>query len=350
MNLKPIKIGRKIIGSPNLNSYVIAEIGSNFDGSLVKAKKLIRLAKESGADAAKFQSFITEKILSKKGFEKKLAFQSRWNKPVWDVYKKAELPLAWLEDLNQYCKKIGIDFLSTPYHFEAVDKLVKLGVPAIKIGSGELTNLEFLKYVGRTKKPILLATGASTLKEVSEAVKAIKSIGNNRIILMQTITQYPSPIEEANLRVLQTFQKKFGYNVGYSDHSQGETVVLGSIALGACVIEKHFTDNPKLNGPDHSHSMDPRSFKEMVKKIRYLEKALGNGIKKVEPSEKETRVIQRRGIWTVTEIKKGSRFNLKNITPLRPVVGVPASYLNKILGKKAKKNLRPFEPVQRKDF
>lgn len=350
MKLNSIKIGKKTIGASNSTSYIIAEIGSNFDGSFVKAKKMIQLAKKSGADAAKFQSFTTEKILSRKGFENKLAFQSKWNKPVWDVYKKAELPLSWLSDLNKYCKKIGIDFLSSPYHFEAVDELVKLGVSAIKLGSGEITNLEFLKYVGKTKKPIFLATGASTLNEVSVAVKAIESTGNNKIILMQTITQYPSPIEEANLRVLQTFQKRFGYNVGYSDHSPSETVVLGSIALGACVIEKHFTDNPKLKGPDHPHSMDPTKFKEMVEKIRYLEKALGDGVKKVESSEKETRVIQRRGIWTTTEIKKGSKFNLNNITPLRPALGVSASYLSKIIGKKAKKNFIAFEPIKRNDF
>ena len=350
MKSKSIKIGKKIIGFSNLNSYIIAEIGSNFDGSLGKAKKLIKLAKQAGADAAKFQSFNTEKILSRKGFEKKLTFHSRWNKPVWDIYKNAELTLVWLKDLNRYCKKIGIDFLSTPYHFEAVDELVKLRVPAIKIGSGEITNLEFLKYVGLTKKPILLATGASTLKEVSEAIRIIKSTGNNNIVIMQTITQYPSPIEEANIKVLQTFQKKFGCNVGYSDHSSGDIVVLASIAFGACVIEKHFTDNPKNKGPDHSHSMDPRSFKQMVKKIRYLEKALGDGVKRVEPSEKETRVIQRRGIWTVTEIKKGTQFNVKNIKPLRPVNGIPASYYKKILGKKAMKNFIAFESLQRKDF
>ena len=167
MKIRPEKIGKKIIGD-NFGCYVIAEIGSNFDAKLSKAKRLIKLAKESGADAAKFQSFTTEKIISKNGFENKSSFQSKWKKSVWNVYKDAELPISWHKELSNYAKKIGIDFFSAPYDYNAVDLLVKLGVPAIKIGSGEITNLEFLKYVAKTKKLILLATGASTIKEITE--------------------------------------------------------------------------------------------------------------------------------------------------------------------------------------
>jgi len=349
MKIKPIKMGKRMIGD-SFNCYIIAEIGSNFDGKFSKAKRLIKLAKESDADAVKFQTFVTEKILSKRGFEKKTTFQKRWKKSVWEMYKNAEFPLEWHKELNQYAKKIGIDFLSTPYFNEAVDEIVKLKLPAIKIGSGEITNIEFLKYVGKTKKPIFLATGASNMKEVEEAVKTIKSTGNKNIVLMQTITQYPSPIEDANLKVLETFKNKFRMNVGYSDHSPGDLVILSSVALGSCVIEKHFTDNTALKGPDHPHAMNPNSFKTMVEKIRYIEKALGDGIKKLESSENETVKIQRRGIWTTTKILKGTNFNSNNIKSLRPVLEIPASKYKNILGKVAKRNFVAFEPIYSSDF
>lgn len=349
MTNKIIKIGKREIGT-NRSCYVIAEIGSNFDGSFLKAKKMIRLAKDAGADAVKFQSFTTEQILSKKGFEKKTTFQSKWKKSIWNVYKNAEFPLSWHEKLNEYAKKIGVDFLSTPYNYDAVKLLKKMNVPAMKVGSGDITDTEFLKIIGKTKKPILLATGASTMKEVKKAVNTIKSSGNNKIILMQSITQYPSPIEEANLEVLNTFKDKFKLNVGYSDHSPGSLVILASVVLGACVIEKHFTDDVKLNGPDHPHSMNPKEFSKMVKEIRLIENAKGSGIKKVEKSEKETRIIQRRSVFTIKKIKKNQKFTRENIMTLRPCIGLPASEFSKILNKKAKRNLNEFTPITLKDF
>jgi pseudaminic acid synthase len=344
-----IKIGNKRVGNRH-NCYIIAEIGSNFDGSFSKAKKMIKFAKEAGADAAKFQTFTTEMILSKKGFETKTTFQAKWKRPIWDVYKNAEFPLSWHKKLNDYAKKIGIDFLSTPYNYNAVKILKKINIPVIKIGSGDITDIEFLKEVGRTKKPIFLATGASTIKEVENAIKAIKSTRNNKIILMQSITQYPSPIEEANLKVLNTFKEKFHLNVGYSDHSPGSLVILASVVLGACVIEKHFTNNPKLKGPDHPHSMNPKEFSKMVKDIRTIESAKGDGIKKVENSEKQTRIIQRRSIFTIRKIKKGEKFTKKNIRTLRPFIGLPASDFGKILNKKSKKNLDEFYAITKNDF
>jgi len=325
--------------------YVIAEIGSNFDGSLIKAKKLIKLAKKCGADAAKFQSFKTEELLSRNGFERKSAFQSRWKKSVWQVYKDAELPRKWHKELNNYAKKIGIHFFTSPWDFDAVNLLKKLNVPAIKVGSGDITYLEILKKIGSLKKPIFLATGASTIKEVSDAIKAIKSTGNHKIVLMHSVTQYPSPIEQANLNVLQTLMKNFRLNVGYSDHSPGSLVPLASVALGASVIEKHFSINPKSKGPDHSHSMSAKAFAKMVYDIRTLEKALGDGRKRIEKSEKVTRIIQRRGIWTLKKIRKGEKFNINNIKPLRPVKGMSASKYKEILGRKAKRDFQPYESL-----
>ena len=346
--IKPIKVGRRYIGN-NSNCYVIAEIGSNFNGNISNAKKLIKLAKETGANAAKFQSFVPEKIISKKGFEEKIAFQKKWKKSVWDTYDESQLPLSWHKELSKYAKSIGIDFMSTPYYEKAVDELVKLKSPAIKIGSGEITNIEFLKYVGETQKPILLATGASTMKEVEDAVNAIKSTGNKKIILMQTITQYPSPISEANLRVMETFRKKFKLNIGYSDHSSGNLVVLASVAMGSCVIEKHFTANTKLHGPDHVHSLDTKHFRQLVQEIRLLESSFGNGIKKIEKSERETRIIQRRGIWVIKKILKGQKFDKLNIDVLRPMHGIPASKYNQIIGKTAKRNFGVYEPIKKID-
>jgi sialic acid synthase SpsE len=347
--MKTIKIGNKKIGK-KYDCYVIAEIGSNFDGSLVKAKKLIKLAKESGADAAKFQSFKTELLLSKKGFGKKNAFQSNWKKSVWNTYKDAEFPRKWHKILNDYAKKIGIDFFTSPWDFDAVDILTNLDVPAIKIGSGDITYLDFLEYVGKIQKPILLATGASSMKEVETAVKTIKSTGNNKIILMHSVTQYPSPVQEANLKAITTLMKKFSLNVGYSDHSPGMLIPIASIMLGANVIEKHFTLNKNAVGPDHPHSMTPIEFKEMVQNIRNLKLALGNGIKKPVLSESETRIIQRRGLWTTTKITKGELFSRNNTSVLRPNIGISADKYKSLLGKKSKKQLDAFVAIKNSDF
>jgi len=347
--MKTIKIGNKKIGE-KYDCYIIAEIGSNFDGSLTKAKKLMKLAKDSGADAAKFQSFKTELLLSKKGFDNKSAFQSHWKKSVWNTYKDAEFPRKWHKILNDYAKKINIDFFTSPWDFEAVDIIVNLDVPAIKIGSGDITYLEFLEYVGKTKKPILLATGASNMKEVEMAVKAIKSTGNDKIILMHSVTQYPSPIEESNLKAMVTLMKKFSLNVGYSDHSPGMLIPYASIMLGASVIEKHFTLDKNSVGPDHPHSMTPPEFKEMVKNIRNLKLALGNGIKKPVLSELETRIIQRRGLWTIKKIAKGELFTRNNTGVLRPHIGMSADKYKVVLGKKSKKELNTFVPIKKSYF
>lgn len=348
MKLKPIKIGKKLVGN-GYPCYVIAEIGSNFDGKISKAKKLIKSAKDCGADAAKFQSFKTELLLSKKGFQKKDSFQSRWRKSVWKTYKDAELPREWHQELALYAKKIGIHFFTSPWDFEAVDILSNLDAPALKIGSGDITYLGILRFASLKQKPILLATGASNINEVRQAINTIKSTGNNKIILMHSVVQYPSPIQDANVNVLKTLRQTFNLNVGYSDHSLGSMVVLASIALGACVIEKHFSLNPKSNGPDHPHSMDPKSFKKMIQDIRKLENAMGNGVKEPQPSEKETRILQRRGIWTVQNILKGEKFTADNIEPLRPSIGLSASKYKSILRKTAKRNFKQNEAIFERD-
>tara|TARA_Y100000590_G_scaffold273193_1_gene306704 strand:- start:1673 stop:2272 length:600 start_codon:yes stop_codon:yes gene_type:complete len=198
--------------------------------------------------------------------------------------------------------------------------------------------------------PIFLAAGASTLKDVNLAMKTIRTQKNNKIILMQATTQYPSPMKDTNLKVMQKFSKKFNVNVGYSDHTPGYTAVLGSIALGACVVEKHFTLDIKSAGPDHPHSLDPKQFKEMVKKIREMEIALGSEEKNIEQSENHTKIIQRRGIWTTRCIKKGEKFSKENVDVLRPCIGLPASDFLKILNKKAKRNYEEFAALKKNDL
>jgi len=347
--MQQIKIGKKIIDE-NHPCYIIAEIGSNFDGNLKKAKHLIKLAKESGADCAKFQAFKTEKILSKKGFEKKSTFQSKWKKSVWTVYEEAEFPRSWISELSEYSKKLEIDFMATPYDFEAVDLLYSAKIPAFKIGSGDITFLELLKYIAKKKKPILLATGASNLKEIEQAISMIKSCNNNKIILLQSITQYPSSIKDANIRSMLELKNKYHLNVGYSDHSPGISVPLASVALGACVIEKHFTDNKKNLGPDHPHSLTPIEFSQMVSGIKDVQLALGSPHKKVVAAEKDTRIIQRRSIFTIKPIKKGEKFTKNNIECLRPFIGLPASEFTKIINKHAKRNLTAYTAILKSDF
>lgn len=344
-----IKIGKKTIGKSH-PCYIIAEIGSNFDGNLKKAKRLIKLAKESGADCAKFQAFKTEKILSKKGFEKKSTFQSKWKKSVWTVYEEAEFNRLWISELSKYSKKLGIDFMVTPYDYEAVDLLYSAKIPAFKIGSGDITFLELLKHIAKKKKPILLATGASNMKEIKQAISVIRSCNNNKIILLQSITQYPSSLKDANILSMLELKNKFNLDVGYSDHSPGITVPIASVALGACVIEKHFTDNKKNIGPDHPHSLTPVEFSQMVSGIREVEMALGSSHKKVVTSEKDTRIIQRRSIFTITSVKKGEKLTKNNIDCLRPCIGLPASDFTKILNKHARKDLEPYTAISKSDF
>jgi len=339
-----IKIGDRWVGDGE-PTYIIAEIGSNHDGSLEQAKKMIDYAKEAGADAAKFQSFLAGKLISKTGFKEKKSFQAKWPKSVWQVYKDAELPREWHEILADYCKKKKIHFLSSAWDEEAVDLLDELDVPAFKVGSGDITNLPLLRYIAEKGRPIILSTGASTLDEVREAVEVIKSTGNNDIILLHCVVNYPSPIEDANIRAMVTLKETFGYPVGYSDHTLDDLVPLGAVALGACVIEKHITIDRSLSGPDHPFAMEVPEFAAMVRKIRLLERALGSPIKQVTPSEKETVILQRRSLFAKTDIPAGTIISRDMIEILRPAIGLPPKLIDAVVGKKAKVHIRQHDPI-----
>jgi sialic acid synthase SpsE len=344
--MKRLKLGERWIGEGE-QVYIIAEIGSNFEGSKERAKMLIDLAKDCGADAVKFQCFTADMIISKEGFEGlRMGFQAKWGKSVYEVYKSAEFPREWHDELFHYANNKGIHFLSAPYDKDAVDILDGLGVPAFKIGSGDITWHEMLKYIAKKGKPIILATGASTIAEIDEALKTIRTERNEDIVLLQCVTNYPSHFEYANIRAMKAMGEIFDVPIGYSDHTPGIVVPLGSVALGACIIEKHFTDDKTRTGPDHPFAMDGKEFKEMVNGIRTLEKALGSPVKDLYEEEKETVILQRRCLRATTNISKNSEITEDMIEVLRPLSedGLNPKYKEIIIGREVKVDIKKGDP------
>jgi sialic acid synthase SpsE len=346
-----LRIGSKVIGEGS-PVYIIAEIGANFDGNIEKAKKLIRAAKECGADCAKFQSFKAERIVSATGFStmKLNGVHGSWGRPVHEVFKDAEFPREWHREIMEYCKEISIDFSTSPYDFEAVDMCVDLNVPFVKIGSGEITWHEMLKYIAEKNKPIFIATGDATMSEIDEALRVIQSAGNSQVVLMQCITNYPSKIESANINVLKNYKNSFNILTGYSDHSPGPVVALGAVALGAVVIEKHFTIDKTAKGPDHPHSMDVNEFKVMVDYIRQLESAMGSSRKLVVEEESETVIVQRWGLYSARFIPKGKEIERKDLVVLRPALGLEPKFMDVVIGKIAKHDIDCDTPITWSSF
>lgn len=318
-----IKIGSRII-SEQSSPYFIADIAANHDGDIDRAYRLIELAKEAGADAAKFQNFKAETIVSKRGFESlggQLSHQSSWKKSVFETYQDASLPDAWSEKLKAKCGEVGIEYMTSPYDFASVD-LADQYVNAFKIGSGDITWTEILTYIAEKKKPVLLATGASDLSDVKRAVDVILK-HNRQIVLMQCNTNYTasdSNFNYINLNVLRTYRKLWPDCIlGLSDHTFGYTTVLGAYMLGARVFEKHFTDDNDREGPDHKFSMNPQTWRQMVHACNELSAALGDGIKRVEENEADTVNIQRRALYLSKSLKKGDLITEADLFPLRPV-------------------------------
>ncbi|MFM2330905.1 MAG: hypothetical protein RLZZ26_412 [Candidatus Parcubacteria bacterium] len=344
-------IGERTVGA-DAPTYFIAEIGANFDGSLETAKEYARRAKEIGADCAKIQSFKAEKIVSRRAFASMTlkGVHGSWQRPVDEVFKEVEFPREWHKDFFDYCFKIGITPSTAAYDFEAVDLVEKLGIEFYKIGSGEITWLEMIEYVAKKGKPIMLATGAATLAEVDDAVRTIEGTGNKNLVLMQCITNYPSHFESANINVLNTYRDAFGTIVGYSDHTPGDVVPLGAVALGAKVIEKHVTVDRSNKGPDHPHSLTFEEFGQMIQRTRNLEKALGTGRKEVVPEESETVFVQRRGLTTTRDIKAGSLLKKEDIIELRPALGIYPKYKSVVIGKAVKRDIEAGEPIRWEDI
>lgn len=313
--------GKKI--GEHYRTYFIADIAANHDGDLGRAKDLVYLAAEAGADAAKFQHFQAETIVSDHGFKtlkSQQSHQAKWNDSVFNVYKAASVNLDWTATLKETCDKAGIPFFTTPYALDVVDYM-DAHVPAYKIGSGDITWHEMIERVASKQKPYFLATGAATADEVHRAVCVALAI-NPQFALMQCNTNYTASLENfkyIQLNVLKTYRAMYPDMVlGLSDHTPGHATVLGAVALGARMIEKHFTDDVNRIGPDHAFSMDPRTWREMVDRTRELENALGNGVKKVEENEKETVIVQRRSLRAVVGLSKSHVIKAGDFIALRP--------------------------------
>lgn len=304
-------------------TYFIADIAANHDGDLQRAKDLIRLAKEAGADAVKFQHHDVRKYVSDYGFKNlgdKFSHQKNWDKTIFEVYKDAEVPTDWTKHLKAYCESIGIDFFSTPYDLDMLEHLTPY-VSAFKLGSGDINRDDMIIKMAQTGLPMLIACGASTLEEIRHAIE-VASKYTSKIILMQCNTNYTASIENfkyINLNVLKTFKKEFpDLILGLSDHTPFHATALGAVAFGARTIEKHFTDDVTRKGPDHKFSMDPKTWQEMVDRTRELELALGDGIKRVEDNEKETVILQRRAVRAVKDLLAGEEITRDKFEFQRP--------------------------------
>lgn len=350
-----MRIGDREIGI-NSKPYFIADIAANHDGDIKRALHLIELAKESGADAAKFQNFKARKIVSEFGFShmgKQLSHQATWEKSVFETYDDASIPDAWTPVLKAKCDEVGIEYMTSPYDFASVDWADPY-VHAFKIGSGDISWLEMVQYIASKGKPVLLATGAASMEEVNRAV-AIVQEQEVPLVLMQCNTNYTASRENfkcINLNVLKTYAEKWpGLLLGLSDHTKGFSTVLGAIALGARVIEKHFTDDNERQGPDHKFSTTPVEWKEMVEVSLDLYEALGDGVKRVEDNEKDTCIVQKRGLYLTRSIKAGQLLSADDLEPLRPRSddGFEPWEKEQLVGKKAKRDLRCGEILKRED-
>lgn len=327
-------------------TYFIADIAANHDGDLGRAKDLIYLAKEAGADAAKFQHFKAEKIVSDFGFKalaSKQSHQANWTKTVFEVYRDAAVSEEWTSELKETCDNAGITFFTSPYDLSTIDHIDPY-VPAYKIGSGDITWLEIIKHIASKGKPYLLATGASNIEDVLRAADVALKI-NPQMALLQCNTNYTGSLENMkylHLNVLRTYRAMFPEMVlGLSDHTPGHSSVLGAVALGARIIEKHFTDDVHRTGPDHAFSMDPEAWSLMVRCARELEAALGSGVKRVEANEQETVVLQRRAIRAGKALSVGSILKKSDVILLRPCpADAMAPYFLPILeGKKLRRDV-----------
>jgi N-acetylneuraminate synthase len=335
--------------------FIIAEAGVNHNGDIKLAYRLVEKAKEAEADAIKFQTFLTEKIISRKvdmaSYQKE---NIKSQETQFDMIKKLELSYEDFRKIKKYCDDIGIIFLSTPDEEESLDFLVDdLKVPAIKIGSGEITNLPFLRYAARKKIPIILSTGMSNLSEVEEAVNIITQNQDSvdtsifpPLTLLHCTTNYPTPYEEVNLKAMLTLKEAFKLPVGYSDHTLGIEVPIAAIALGAKVIEKHFTLDRNLPGPDHKASLEPEELKIMIKAIRNIEKALGDGIKKPNKSEVEIMQVVRKSLVAARDIKRGEIIEDKDIVIKRSGNGIPPKFKDIIVGMKVTKDIEKDTPFE----
>ena len=340
-----IKIGNKLIGK-NHRCFIIAEAGVNHNGDVLKAKNLIDIAKEAKVDAVKFQTWITEDLITKSvdkaEYQKK---NTAIQESQFEMIKKLELSFKEFRELKKYADERNIIFLSTPDDEKSVDFLEELEMPAYKIGSGELTNIFILKKIAKKGKPIILSTGMANLEEIQEAIDVIYKTGNKELILLHCTSQYPTEYKDVNLRAMLTLKKKFNTIVGYSDHTMGILVPQLAVSLGAKVIEKHFTYDKNAIGPDHRCSLNPNELKDMVKIVRKVELILGNSIKTSTNEELEVKKLVRKTIVAKENILKGTKLTEDMLTLKRSKGNLEPKEIFTIIGKKTKKSIIKDEPI-----
>ncbi|MDF2822463.1 MAG: N-acetylneuraminate synthase [Clostridiales bacterium] len=330
-----------------MSVYIIAEAGVNHNGKFELAKKMIDVAKIAGVDAIKFQTFKSEKLVSQRA--QKAEYQAKETgseETQLDMLKKLELSYEEFTQLAEYCKEVGIEFLSTPFDMDSIDFLDDLGINLYKLPSGEITNTPFLIKVAKLGKPIILSTGMSNMKDIELALKTLKDNGARDISLLHCNTQYPTPFEDVNLRAMKTIKDTFGLPTGYSDHTIGNEVSIAAVALGAQIIEKHFTLDKDMEGPDHKASMSSEELIYFVKSIRNVENALGSSEKKLSPSEAQNIVAARKSLVANMAIKKGEIFTELNLAVKRPGNGISPVKWFEVLGTTAKRNFVEDELIE----
>ena len=335
-----MRIGPKEVGG---SVIVVAEAGVNHNGNLKRALRMVDEAAKSGADAIKFQTFHTEKVVSQDAPKAEYQKRTSRGKTQLEMLRNLELSQADFMTISRRARTRGIVFLSTAFDRESADFLDSLGVPAFKIGSGELTNLPFLEHVARKGKPLILSTGMSYLEEVRDAVSAIRGQGNEKIVLLHCVSSYPANPADANLKAMQTLRDAFSVPVGFSDHTLGTEIAIAAAALGAVLIEKHFTLSRTLQGPDQKASLEPSEFAQMVRGIRLAEKAQGSGVKAPTKEEEKMRFIARRSIVSSVDIPEGQSINEKMVDFKRPGTGIPPKDVQLLLGKRAARDIKRDE-------
>ena len=332
-----------------MKTLIIAEAGVNHNGDLELAKKLINVAAEAGADLVKFQSFNASRLATRSAKKADYQNQATGSKESqYEMLHRLELSIEMHHELIAHCAASNIGFFSTGFDIESVDLLLSLGQDQIKIPSGEITNLPYLRHIGRLGKVVILSTGMATLGEIETAINVLEEAGTSRvnITVLHCTTEYPTPMVEVNLRAMQSIHMAFGIAVGYSDHTPGIEVAIAAVALGASVIEKHFTLDRTLPGPDHMASLEPAELKAMVAAIRNIEIALGDGVKRLTPSEAKNKPIARKSLVTSQAIRAGEVFSVENITSKRPGTGITPMRWDEVIGRPAPRDFSADELIE----
>ncbi len=329
-----------------MSIFIIAEAGVNHNGSPETARRLADAAKAAGADCVKFQTFKAENLVSRGAQKAEYQKNTTGGGSQAEMLKKLELSYSDFTALKEYCDRIGICFLSTPFDPESINFLNTIDMPFWKIPSGEITNYPYLRAIARTGRPVVMSTGMCSMEEIREAIQALRENGAGEIRLLHCNTEYPTPFEDVNLKAMQTLRAEFGLETGYSDHTQGIEVPIAAAAMGAIIIEKHFTLDRNMEGPDHKASLEPEKLAAMVRAIRNIEKAMGNGIKAPSSSEKKNIPVARKSIVAKTGIRAGEILTEENLTTKRPGTGISPMRWNEVIGTKAVRDFEEDEQIE----